>query len=284
MNLPGSLKKHAGPPQAYLCLGGRTGRSEVSRGALKKHVGPSQVFRPLGGRIERSEVFGGALLLLRRMLGIALLGLACVAPEAPAQQQATPAADHPAADHLVLPQPLPVLAPPAQIEVLGLFWYGCPHCYRLEPKLDAWVRKLPGDASFRRLPAVLTESWRPAARLHYTLTSVGALETLHLAVFEAEHATRTLQVQSRDPESFADWAARQGISKATWAEAWNSTAVSEQVGHAEELTRPLRRTGVPALLVDGRYVTTGTMAGSPERMLEVADRLIAQVRRERSAR
>ena len=279
MNVPSSLKKHAGPPQAFRSLGGRTGRSEVFRGALKKHVGPSQVFRPLGGRTERSEVFGGALFLLRRVLGIALAGFACVALEAPAQQPATPSADH-----VVLPQSLPVLAPPAQIEVLGLFWYGCPHCYRLEPKLDAWSRKLPADANFRRLPAVLTDSWRPAARLHYTLGAVGALETLHLAVFEAEHTTRTLQVQSRDPETFADWTARQGIPKATWAEAWNSTAVAEQVGHAEEITRPLRRIGVPVLVVDGRYVTTGTMAGSPERMLEVADRLIAQVRRERSAR
>ena len=252
--------------------------------SLKKHAGPPQVFRPLGERTERSEVFGGALLLLRRVLGFALAGFAFVALEAPAQQQATPAADHPAADHLLLPQPLPVLAPPAQIEVLGLFWYGCPHCYRLEPRLDAWARKLPADTSFRRLPAVLTDSWRPAARLHYTLAAVGALETLHLAVFEAEHTTRTLQVQSRDPETFADWAAQRGIPKAAWTEAWNATAVAEQVGHAEEITRPLRRVGVPALVVDGRYITTATMAGSPERMLEVADRLIAQVRRERSAR
>lgn len=217
--------------------------------------------------------------IFRRALQFALAGFTCLVLEAAAQGQAAPQADH-----LILPDPLPAQVTSAQIEVIGVFWYGCPHCYRLEPKLERWAHSLPPDVGFRRLPAVLTDSWRPAARLHYTLATLGRLDTLHLPVFEAEHVTRALQVQSRDSEAFAEWAARQGIPRTAWTDAWDSAAVAGLVSRAEELTRPLRRIGVPAIVVDGRYLTTSTLAGSPDRMLEVASRLIEQVRRERASR
>jgi protein dithiol oxidoreductase (disulfide-forming) len=186
-------------------------------------------------------------------------------------------------DHLVLPAPLPTAGSPGTIEVVEVFWYGCPHCFRLETPLRHWIARQPADVRVRRLPAVLTESWRPAARLHYTLEALGRLDALHPEVFEAEHGKRSLQVQSREVETFADWAAKHGVQRQAFIDAWNSPAVAARVDEAARLTLPLKRIGVPAIVVDGRLLTTASLTGSHDALLDTADRLIAQVRSERAA-
>jgi thiol:disulfide interchange protein DsbA len=198
---------------------------------------------------------------------------------------ATQAADNTpaAADHLVLPTPLPTTGAAGTVEVVEVFWYGCPHCFRLESQLRRWIARQPADVRIRRLPAVLTESWRPAARLHYTLESLGRLDSLHAAVFEAEHEKRSLQVQSRDVDVFAEWAEKQGVPRPAFVEAWNSPAVAARVDEAARLTLPLKRIGVPAIIVDGHLLTTASLTGSHDALLDTADRLIAQVRSERAS-
>ncbi|MBK6854824.1 MAG: hypothetical protein IPG93_25440 [Burkholderiales bacterium] len=48
-------------------------------------------------------------------------------------------------------QPVPV-AVAGKIEVIEFFGYWCPHCSQLEPVLEPWVKKLPSDVNFRRIP------------------------------------------------------------------------------------------------------------------------------------
>lgn len=222
----------------------------------------------------------------RRMFGLAggalvLALVAAVATPSFAQTSGTAAA---ASDHLVLPSPMPTTGAAGTIEVVEVFWYGCPHCYRLESQLHRWIDRQPADVRVRRLPAVLTDSWRPAARLHYTLEALGRLEALHPAVFEAEHAKRSLQVQSRDVDPFADWAEKQGVPRQAFIDAWNSPAVAARVEEAAKITLPLKRIGVPAIVIDGRLLTTASLTGSQDSLLDTADRLIAQVRTERSGK
>lgn len=187
-----------------------------------------------------------------------------------------------ASDHLVLPSPMPTPGDSGKIDVVELFWYGCPHCFRLESQLRRWIAGQADDVRVRRMPAVLTDSWRPAARLYYTLDALGRLDSLHPSVFEAEHDKRTLQVQSRDTDSFANWAEQQGIARGVFIEKWNSAGVAARVEEAARVTLPFKRIGVPAIIVDGRLLTTASLAGSQEGLIATADRLIAQVRRERA--
>jgi hypothetical protein len=75
----------------------------------------------------------------------------------------------------------------SKIEVLEFFWYRCPHCYSLEPALAAWLKKLPSDAQFRRLPVVFNEEWAIDARIFYALEALGEVERLHAPLFDAIH-------------------------------------------------------------------------------------------------
>lgn len=204
-------------------------------------------------------------------------------PAAPATPSAAAAAAA-ASDYVVLSMPLAAESAADLIEVVELFWYGCPHCFALEPALAQWTAGLPKDVRVRRLPAVLTDSWEPAARLFYTLEALGQVERLHGAVFDAEHNEGSLRVQSRDEQKFAAWAEKQGIAKAEFIAAWLSPAVAGKVDQATRQTLPFRRVGVPALIVDGRFLTTATLAGTPQGLLATAERLIAQVRAERAGK
>ncbi len=76
---------------------------------------------------------------------------------------------------------------PAKIEVIELFWYGCPHCYAMEPALSAWVKKLPPDVYFKRVPGLPQPAWAPMAKAYYAMETLGITEKLHGKLFEAIH-------------------------------------------------------------------------------------------------
>jgi thiol:disulfide interchange protein DsbA len=108
------------------------------------------------------------------------LALAGVAPALHAQQL------RPGVDYVVLKPELPVDTP-GKIEVIEFFWYGCPHCYTLEPLIEDWLKKLPKDAAFKRVPAVFNERWAKDAAIFYALEATGNLERLHRPLFDAIH-------------------------------------------------------------------------------------------------
>src|SRR4051812_6082157 len=95
----------------------------------------------------------------------------------------------------------------AKIEVTELFWYGCPHCYALEPQLAAWVKKLPADVYFKRVPGVPRPDWAPMAKAYYTLDTLGLVEKLHVPLFEAIHKQRVLN--PTDEQGTIDWITKQ---------------------------------------------------------------------------
>ena len=166
----------------------------------------------------------------------------------------------------------------AKVEVIEFFWYGCPHCFDLEPFLRKWTAKLPTDVEFRRIPAIPTERWASNARTFYTLDAIGELERLHGEVFDAIHINR---VNFNDQKTQLEWMAKKGVDSKKFGDAWASFAVQGKVKRAAALTQAYDVTGVPALVVDGKYVTSVSMTGSAERLMQTLDELIAKARGER---
>ena len=166
-----------------------------------------------------------------------------------------------------------------KIEVLEIFWYGCPHCFDLEPQLSAWVKKLPSDVSFRRMPGIFRDNWAPMAKAYYTLEALGELEKSHAELFNAIH------VKGLDPaneNTLFDWAAKQGIDKKKFVDTYLSFSIQSKVLRAKQLTREYGINGVPALIIDGKYMTASSMTGGHAGLFTTVDYLIAKARKERS--
>jgi protein dithiol oxidoreductase (disulfide-forming) len=178
-------------------------------------------------------------------------------------------------DFHTLDRKAPVEAPPGKIEVVEFFWYSCPHCNAFEPKLNAWLKKLPPDVSFRRVPVAFRDDFVPQQRLYYTLEAMGKVDELHDKVFDAIHQQH--QPTDREDRILA-FAEKNGLDRAKFQEMYNSFGVATKARKAKQLQDDYQVDGVPAIGVAGRYYTDGTMAGSMDRALMVVDYLVAQAR------
>lgn len=171
----------------------------------------------------------------------------------------------------------------AKIEVIELFWYGCPHCYHLEAPLSAWVKKLPQDVTFKRVPGVPRQDWAPMAKAYYTLEALGLVDKLHVPLFDAIHKQKSLNPTNE--KAAIDWIAKQGgLDHKKVAETFNSFSVNTKVMRAVQVFRSSGATGVPALIVDGKYLTSSTMAGGNDEVVKVADYIISNVRKDKAAK
>ncbi len=171
---------------------------------------------------------------------------------------------------------------PAKIEVIELFWYGCPHCHDLEPQLTAWVKKLPQDVYFKRVPGLPRTEWAPMAKAYYAMETLGITEKLHGKLFEAIHKQKALN--PADERAAIDWMTKEsGLDRKKVEEAFNSFSSNTKLSRAAQFFRASGATGVPSLIIDGKYITSSSMAGGNPQALKVADYLINQVRAEKKA-
>ncbi|MDK9702793.1 MAG: thiol:disulfide interchange protein DsbA/DsbL [Sulfuritalea sp.] len=177
-------------------------------------------------------------------------------------------------DYRLINPPLP--ADKARIEVTEFFWYGCPHCFDFEPIVAPWARKLPADVVFRRAPALFPNNkWAPHARLYYTLEAMDLVDKLHRDVFNAIHLDR----QRLDDEKILfEWVAKQGVDVKKFGEAWASAGVRNRVQQARDTTVASRITGVPSMVVQGKYLVL--TPGTYEDLLEIIEQLIDRARAE----
>lgn len=183
-------------------------------------------------------------------------------------------------DYIRLKDPQPV-STGKKIEVLEVFWYQCPHCWQLEPELELWAKALPADVQLRKLPAVMSERWIPAAKLYFALNELRLTGKLHGKVFDAYHVQK---LDLNKPEVLGAWVERQGVPRAKLERSMNSFSVAASVKHAEKQVAAYQLEGVPAIVVDGKYVTSPSIAGSRARMFEVVDQLVAKARKGRKTR
>lgn len=177
---------------------------------------------------------------------------------------------------LALPQPTET---GNKVEVREFFWYGCPHCWHLEPELEKWLKKIPANAQFVRTPGV-GGRWLPQARAYYAFEMLGVIRKVHVPFFRAMHEQKR-PLDSED--ALIQFAAENGVDKAKFREAYNSFAVRLQLDKARQRNMEAGISSVPTFSVDGRYLTSPAMAGGNPEMLKVIEFLVQKVARERKA-
>jgi len=177
-------------------------------------------------------------------------------------------------DYLELKPPQPTESA-GKIEVIEFFWYRCPHCYDLEPSLESWVKGLPRDVQFRRVPGVLSEEWAIDARIFYVLEALGQVDRLHRRLFDAIHQQGGVKLRGNDYAKWvAEWLSKQGVDMKKYDELYRSFTVQTKTNRALQMARTYRLDGVPTLAVQGRYLTIAN-----SRMLSTTDFLIGEVRK-----
>ena len=178
--------------------------------------------------------------------------------------------------YVKLSQPIPMAAG-GKIEVVEFFWYGCPHCSIFEPTLAAWQKKLPADVSFRRAPVVFREEpFTTHQKLYYSLEAMDLVEAMQRKVF---HAIQVDQAKLDKLPDILTFMAKNGVDTAKFSDAFNSFSVQTKARQAKQLAEAYRIDGVPTLGIHGRYYTSPSLAGSPEKALSVADYLIQRSRK-----
>jgi protein dithiol oxidoreductase (disulfide-forming) len=159
-----------------------------------------------------------------------------------------------------------------QVEVVEVFWYGCPHCWHLEPMMNTWVGTLPAGVAFRRVPGTLGR-WEPHARAYYAAESLGKLDVFHPALFKAMQVDRRPIFQEDDLVKFAG---EIGIDPEAFRAAYESFTVEAKVRKAADLNTRYGIDGVPAVIVNGKYRTSPSQANGQERMFEILSTLVGQ--------
>jgi thiol:disulfide interchange protein DsbA len=198
---------------------------------------------------------------------LTLAGLAAFAPQAVAQSALYAT--------LVPPQPTDG---GGKVEVTEFFWYGCPHCYAMEPYIAAWLKTKPQDVVFKRVPTY-NENWAPMVSLYYTLEAMGVLDQYHTKVFDAIHKNN---VNLNNKGKRDEWLKANGIDPAKFAEVEKSFTVATKIQRAKQLSQAYKVDGVPRFFVNGKYYTSSEQAGGAERVFLVIDQLVASARKEKS--
>lgn len=172
------------------------------------------------------------------------------------------------------------VTPPTDGKILvqEFFWYGCPHCFHLEPKVEAWRKTLPANVDFEPYALPLSPNWIPLTKAFFAAKFMGVLPQTHRAIFDDIHVKRMRPVNK---EQIADMYADLGVNRDKFLQMYDSFGVDNAVRQAEVVGQEAGVTGVPAMLVNGKYLVTGDMVGSNEAMLPVVRALIDKIMAEK---
>jgi len=158
-----------------------------------------------------------------------------------------------------------------QVEVAILFLYACPHCNALDAKLTTWAKEKGERIVLKRLPAIVGAPWAEQARAFYTAEELGILEKAHAALFKSIHEEG---VQYTDDQSVMDFFTTQGVEPEAFASVFQSAKVDEKIRHARRMTVEYGIRGVPAIVINGKYLSAQYFTGTQERLMEVLDMLV----------
>lgn len=170
----------------------------------------------------------------------------------------------------------PTSVSPGQVEAVEVFWYGCPHCFALDPSVESWRKsgKAP-YVQFVRVPAMWNDMLKLHARLFYTVEALGKLEELHPVIFREINVSRNM-LDSTD--KIVSFLGEHGVAADEYKKAANSFAVEAKLRRAEELNRRYRVQGVPMVVVNGKYTADVGSAGGNQQLLQLIDELAARER------
>ena len=162
------------------------------------------------------------------------------------------------------------------IEVIEFFWYGCPHCNSLHPHIKAWLKNKPSDVDFRYVPAIFRNNWKPGAKTFYTIETMGVMGTIHDKIYDAIHRDK---INLTEESVLFGWVEKQGVDKEKFVNIYNSFTTQNQVARSDQMMRQYQLTGVPALVIAGKNITSGKKGGTPQDTIRVLDEIIDKVRK-----
>lgn len=183
----------------------------------------------------------------------------------------------PGVNYTQLPSPQPTNVKPGHVEVIEVFWYGCGHCYALDPTLETWKQKKPAYVDFVRIPVMWGPPHQQHAKLFYTLMALNRLD-LHSKVFDTIHKDRNFLAAQSEADARAMQVAfckAQGISEEAFNAAYDSAAVADNLKRAQETTFRYGVSGVPLMIVNGKYTTDVGMAGDHDKLVSLVNDLAA---------
>lgn len=160
-----------------------------------------------------------------------------------------------------------------KIEVIEFFWYGCPHCYSLEPVLTQWLKTIPDNVEFIRQPTIFNSLWGKHAKAFFVAQVLGIADEVHADLFDA---IQNKKLKLTTESQLAKFFAKHGVDETKFNNAFNSFFVDTRLRQAKIMTVNYGITGVPAIVINGKYKTSGTLAKTYKNMFKVINRLIQQ--------
>jgi len=157
-----------------------------------------------------------------------------------------------------------------KIEVMEFFFYGCIHCYHLDPKLQQWEKSKPKDVQLILVPTIFRDSWEPMARTYYALDSLGLEGKLHDALFRAWNVENTALLEE---SAIVNFVSARGVDGSKFSAAYNSFSVQSRVNRSMQMIRSYGIEGTPTMIVNGKYKISG--------LQPVLNEVIAMARKER---
>jgi thiol:disulfide interchange protein DsbA len=207
-----------------------------------------------------------------RSTALAFLATAAVTWQAGAQTVATPPFE--AGKHYTVLSPAqPTSSGAGKVEVAEVFMYSCPGCFGFEPHIQGWLERKADYIEFVRIPAPWNQIAVLHARAYYTAEALGKAEEIDAPFFQEFHTKRNYLDTEAKLAAFFE---QHGVDEATFKSTFNSFAVNTKLKRAEELIRRYRVPSTPAVVVAGKYVTSGQMAGSYDAWFAIIDDLAAR--------
>jgi thiol:disulfide interchange protein DsbA len=165
-----------------------------------------------------------------------------------------------------------------KIEVIEFFWYACPHCYDFNPELEAWVKRQGKDVVFKRVPIAFREDFLPHSQIFYALEAMGKGDAFNTKVMDAIHKDRKQLL--KEDEIFAWVDSQQGLDGKGFKAAYKSFSVTTMAKAANQMGSAYRISGVPTVAIQGKYITSPSIANGKERTIKTMEFLVAKARLE----
>ena len=175
-------------------------------------------------------------------------------------------------DYKVVSNPVKTSAPANQIEVREFFWYGCTYCFKLEPYMQAWLKKIPSDVYFLRTPAAMNPMWEQGARAYYVSEALGVRKRTHLPLFHINNVGNQKVLQK---DAFAKFFVKYGVPEAKFNSMYDSFAITAKISESNQLAQKYQLTGVPAVVVNGKYI----VQGGDDKVVKVVEYLVNKERK-----
>jgi len=161
------------------------------------------------------------------------------------------------------------------IIIYEFFWYGCPHCYNLEPTMERIEADLDKDTKIVKLPVALRDSWIPHAKLYYALQQMGKIDEVHNLIFEEIHLEDN---RLNTEQQMVDFLGKHGIDTNKFIEKYNSFGTEARIKKASNLAKKYQINSVPTIIVNGKYLTSGSYVSSYDELYSVINLLIERER------